>query len=1295
MKKIITIYCVLLLWINMQGKVVISQIMYDSPLNERIDKPPYSNGEFVEIYNTGTKDEILSNWKLVGGGVTETFLFPDNILLPSGNSLIIAYRHSATDNFNFEELFPSDSEGVPYNVIYQRKIILSNKGESLKLVNSSGIVVDSIFYTNIASNVDTILYSRCNSLHRIRISLGLDGNVLSNIDDWNKDTVSRGRDTPLEDFAYSSQSPEFDTLPSKRNYRLTATPLDKIRYLTLKNGHIEPNDSSRIQITCDVYDGLGRPQQTIFRRHSAELYNISSLMEHNALNNKTKIWLPISYIRDSIFSTYQLKTFAQLNYDDNFPYSSTIYESSPLEKPRAFVQEGSIYQPHPTTMKYETNIENDVISWRTASNGVVRCGYYPKGTLFMTTTIDDGKKKVEYKDFQGRLILQKQGNDTLWASTYYVYDDYSRLSYVLPPNTLQLLTNNMLYTEDNPAISQFAYIYHYNSHDLPVSKKLPGCAPVLMIYDKSDKMILSQDGNQRARGNYWTYNAYDNSCRLLYLAEVQIANVSFSELSHIYRDRYCTEEISSGMENYSLGYTTSAISYSSLKPLYAYYYDDYSYIDNLSQAIRDSLEFRTNHASSERYSNSVRLMTGARIYNVNNNQSKVISYYYDAHKNIVQSNSVEDDGKHYSFFAKYNHDGTLSYSEVINNSHIETSDYIYDHAGRLRKHFYRLDNNPQIVLTHNFFDERDNLAQKLLHNGQVKNRFTFDMRNHVSALQSGPYGEFVYRADNLPANTNALYDGRVSAIAETYPNIDFTYRFDYDALSRLSQSSIEIENQVTPSEEFIYDLHGNILSLRRYNEGDLIDDLSFSYKGNQVCAIEESVETLSDLSRYGYTDRSHLDTTIRYDANGNMSMDLDRNILMIKYNILNLPDTIVFATGDSIINEYNALGEKISRSFCFNDHSRHIIQYNKNIETTYSQSANSSELTKEKDIIYNNEGYCQYVYGTTEPQFSQYYYCRDHLGNNVAVWNADTKQIEQQTLYYATGLPMNNSTNDDLQPYKYNNKELVSQFSLNEYDSEARMYYAPIMRATTIDPQAESYYHISPYAWCGNNPINVIDPNGCNPVYDTLGNFLGINEFGLQGEALIINADKFENGISIEESIQLNHGVDYLSPEALKKYQSHYNSLPSRPDWDGVVTPSEGISWAKSHPSALSSPAPDNMLYINSALLDFGNISISDCKNGIGKVSNINLFNDENIKNSFLNPSLRNTVYALGLVNIILMDKFGIVQIVNDEATDYDWNAGGSIKRDLLIHLEWLRTGLSDRHGFKTFYYGYGNIKIK
>ncbi len=31
-----------------------------------------------------------------------------------------------------------------------------------------------------------------------------------------------------------------------------------------------------------------------------------------------------------------------------------------------------------------------------------------------------------------------------------------------------------------------------------------------------------------------------------------------------------------------------------------------------------------------------------------------------------------------------------------------------------------------------------------------------------------------------------------------------------------------------------------------------------------------------------------------------------------------------------------------------------------------------------------------------------------------------------------------------------------------------------------MDPLAEKYYSISPYAWCANNPINVVDLNGMN-----------------------------------------------------------------------------------------------------------------------------------------------------------------------------------------------------------------------
>jgi len=48
----------------------------------------------------------------------------------------------------------------------------------------------------------------------------------------------------------------------------------------------------------------------------------------------------------------------------------------------------------------------------------------------------------------------------------------------------------------------------------------------------------------------------------------------------------------------------------------------------------------------------------------------------------------------------------------------------------------------------------------------------------------------------------------------------------------------------------------------------------------------------------------------------------------------------------------------------------------------------------------------------------------------------------------------------------------------DEYDSQARWYYPAIMRTTTTDPLAEKYYDISPYAWCGNNPVKFVDPDG-------------------------------------------------------------------------------------------------------------------------------------------------------------------------------------------------------------------------
>jgi RHS repeat-associated protein len=103
---------------------------------------------------------------------------------------------------------------------------------------------------------------------------------------------------------------------------------------------------------------------------------------------------------------------------------------------------------------------------------------------------------------------------------------------------------------------------------------------------------------------------------------------------------------------------------------------------------------------------------------------------------------------------------------------------------------------------------------------------------------------------------------------------------------------------------------------------------------------------------------------------------------------------------------------------------------------------------------------------------------KDHLGNNRIVMDA-SGAVKQATNYYPSGTTMaERQTDQGVQPYKYNAKELDRTNGLDFYDYEARMYDPVLMRFTTIDPMAEKYYSVSPYAYCNNNPVNRIDPSG-------------------------------------------------------------------------------------------------------------------------------------------------------------------------------------------------------------------------
>lgn len=100
-----------------------------------------------------------------------------------------------------------------------------------------------------------------------------------------------------------------------------------------------------------------------------------------------------------------------------------------------------------------------------------------------------------------------------------------------------------------------------------------------------------------------------------------------------------------------------------------------------------------------------------------------------------------------------------------------------------------------------------------------------------------------------------------------------------------------------------------------------------------------------------------------------------------------------------------------------------------------------------------------------------YYTIKDHLGNNRIVTDG-SGNIQQNTNYYPYGGMTSISTGQGEQQFKYNGKEYDPMHGLDLYDYGARHYDATIGQFTTMDPLCEKYYHISPYAYCGGNPVN-------------------------------------------------------------------------------------------------------------------------------------------------------------------------------------------------------------------------------
>ncbi|GHT74117.1 hypothetical protein AGMMS50262_06460 [Bacteroidia bacterium] len=1072
-------------------------------------------------------------------------------------------------------------------------------------------------------------------------------------------------------------------------------------------------DGSYYNDVVEYYDGLGRPFQQVQIGVTPSRKDLITWQEYDACGRDSTLWLPVinsgnpgSYLVAATFKSRSSDTYSNTNYNvaaDSKPYSKSVYESSPLNRITQQYGPGNAWHTNLKAVKteYLANTAGDSCALYTLTgNSVKKEKNYDAGSLFVTKITDeDGKIAYEFKDKLDRVVLQRQMDGSNKHDTYFVYDDFNRLCFVLPPAAADAMKTVKTYALSENAIIQYAYYYRYDERSRCITKRLPGADSICYRYDKADRLIFTQDGEMRQKGQ-WFYSIPDTLGRVVLEGYCTVSTPP--ALSSLVAASFA------GTNNNYFGYTVSGFSLpQSGDILNVYYYDNYRF-KNLSDfgtaynyAVPSGFN-ATRYGGDSDLISAKGLLTGSLTLKFDDYIYLGSAFYYDSKGRLIQSVTDNHLSGYEKEYVNYNFTGQPTRRQIVhsssNGSVSQIYRYFYDHAGRKTLTKYQVDNNQEVTFSEFTYDELGRLSKKKLLGSLQAIDYKYNIRNWLKSIVAPAFKEY------LSYNENGLYNGNISALTwnSYYNSSTRGYNFTYDGLNRMTRASFSPDGLM--DEGLVYDKMGNITALRRYSSSytpkTVIDSLTLEYTGNQLKKITEAATS----SIYGFVKPAgSVILEYSYNKNGAMKYDFNGGIANISYNCLNLPDKITFRQGHMTLYGYDAKGQKRQ--------TKHITVRNQltvamgNADYTVNSSNVLSWLTTDYcaggSIIYEDNALKMvrteegYLTKNSNGTYNHYFYIKDHLGNNRAtVYSSSGSSwlLGQETNYYPFGMAY--PTGDyypEAQPFKFGDKELDEMNGLNWYDFEARHLLLNPPVFPTQDPLAEKFYWISPYTYCLNNPVNKIDPTGLAPIYAPDGTFLGTDNEGLRGNPIVMSSDYFTQGMMHNDAV--GYYTVLNDEDARTKLSDHYGNLSNRPDYDGFVTISEGIEWAKAHPGAKDNPSADNTLYIDVSKLDFGNISTANFTE-TGVETPINLFNIANTVESSDNPTLRATVYALGRITMKLENRENkTVSIVNNSATDYDWNRGGGGVRDNFIRAERKRAGLNDSHGFKVFYYGVGKLR--
>jgi RHS repeat-associated protein len=491
-------------------------------------------------------------------------------------------------------------------------------------------------------------------------------------------------------------------------------------------------------------------------------------------------------------------------------------------------------------------------------------------------------------------------------------------------------------------LNDYAFLYRYDKRKRMTAKKVPGADWVYMVYDERDRLVFTQDGNQRnnkdASNNprpQWSYTKYDALNRPVMTGIYTHTDTLGAKRLQSWVSATNFSEARNNAQPH--GYTNTVFSNSNFiqanfDVLTVTYYDDESFKPLILNA-GGTTDTRFNFDGAQ-YTDQYKFGASApysgypilrgipvatKVKVLGDTKYLWTVNYYDDKFRLVQSivsNAIGgiDRTTNVYDFVRLRKTKT-AHNEGAPGAQTVERKFDFDDGGRLTKTWHNLNSAGWVLLARNEYNELGQVIDKKLHNTDPETTadasrvfkqsvdYRYNIRgwlksmNDLGETEAGDLFGMNLNYNTPTANGGAAqFNGNISEIVwKSADGQSQSYAYTYDPMNRLVEGKYYNAANTAKNNRFNekiwdvaqsksgYDLNGNIRFLQREGKTGMTPAGVTTYGQMDNMSYSYTGNQLlrvtdAAVKTEGFLDGANTDDDYTYDVNGNMSVDKNKSI---------------------------------------------------------------------------------------------------------------------------------------------------------------------------------------------------------------------------------------------------------------------------------------------------------------------------------------------------------------------------------------------------------------------------------